>query len=519
MFSWGMGGISDAKTTGKWPRFFVGLSTLVLLTVATNASPATRSTGKPVSKPSAKSKATNSAKKLSKSTLAWSPCGGLVECTSLRVPIDPADPSLGTTRLAIGRIQAVDPASRRGVLFVNPGGPGGSAISLVAGIARDRGRGTAALGFDDWDVVGVDPRGVGQSDPIRCGTQPTDLGVNPFDTARQDASREQVRAGFVADCLARTGPLFTHAGTIAAADDLDRVRVALGETKVDYLGYSYGTVLGAVYASRYGNNVRSMVLDAAVDPARYGPSLVIDAAVAVEGRLRDFTASCSATPTCPYQSAERNTPESMAASIERDLLAIETAAPPITNLEIRSRLLLLFEESANWRTAAAYLSDLNAAVKSPDLAQQLASLRGYDSTFAQLVSSPVFWAVECADGAYPVDAAGLAKVVDGIRAAAPVLGSSMARLGDLCVGWPNPQPLGSLRSTVATPILVIGGTKDSRTPVGWSSGLVTTLGNASLLVREGDGHASIPRSGCVRRAVSLFLATQQLPASNTVCGP
>lgn len=446
--------------------------------------------------------------------LVWTRCDGPVECTTLAMPIDAANPLLGTTRVAIGRVRAKNAKTRRGVLFVNPGGPGGSAIDLVRSIAEDRSSAEPGKGFDDWDVVGVDPRGVGRSDQIRCGTKLTELGINPFAAPTND-DRARARNAWVQTCIALSGPLVLHSGTIDAADDLDRVRIALGEERIDFLGYSYGTVIGAVYAARYGRHVRSMVLDAAVDPSLYGSSsFIVGAAAGMERRVADFSTSCSASEKCSLRNASRATPEQISKSIDETIRLIEAKVSPEIGLRIRSQVYGLLEESANWAGAADYVTRLEKVLEA-DLAGVSPSS---SPVFDLLTGNAAYWAVSCTDGAFPNSATDFTSASSAVQSNSPIVGSVMLYLADLCVDWPAPRPLGDLTAKTSLPVLVIGGLRDTRTPIEWSQGLVAQLGNARLVVRDGDGHASYPRSACVRRTVSAYMNDNALPADDTTCG-
>jgi pimeloyl-ACP methyl ester carboxylesterase len=471
-------------------------------------SPSAFAAKKPAKAKLAKSKASKPSK------IAWALCDGPVECADFTMPLDAANPALGTTRVAVGRLLARDAKKRRGVLFVNPGGPGGSAINLVRSIADDRNRGRLGEGFDDWDVIGVDPRGVGRSEQIKCGNQLSELGINPFAAGSSDAIRGAVRQTWLESCKAQSGALVLHAGTIDAADDIDRVRIALGEEQIDYLGYSYGTVIGAVYAAKHGTHVRSMVLDAAVDPSLYGSaSFLVSAAAGMERRVADFAQTCSTSTRCPMRVAGRESAELIAKSIGETLQLIETKTSTSIGLRVRSSVYGYLEESTNWAAAADYLSALEKAIAT----ETGGPVPQRSTIFDLLTGSPAYWAVSCSDGAFPTTSAEHIAATDAVKAQSPIVGSSMLYLADLCVDWPAQRPLGSLTSTVARPILVVGGLRDTRTPIEWSRSLRTVLGNATLIVRDGDGHASYPRSACIRQTVSAYLTANVVPADELVC--
>jgi pimeloyl-ACP methyl ester carboxylesterase len=486
----------------------------VLITASLAADPAavnaaSKKSPKPKSKPNASKTA---GKKTSASTLQWTQCSGPVECADLRVPLDAANPAGPTTRIAIGRIKAQNPAKRRGVLVVNPGGPGGSAIDLVRSISDDRSKGRGD-GFEDYDVVGVDPRGVGRSDRITCGSRLSDIGINPFAPEIANSNRAVVRSTWLASCRVQND-LVLHAGTVDAANDINSVRIALGEAQIDYLGYSYGTVIGSVLAAQHGASIRSMVLDAAVDPSMYGTAAhIISSAAGKERRVKDFATTCGGSTLCALRSPGRETPEAIAAFVAQTLQGVEAKAPPGIALQIRSGVYGLLEESSNWADAASYLKMLDTAVASTAVVPpQSATV-----LFNLLSGDPAYWAANCTDQAFPTTAAGYEAASAEVKASSPIVGSMMLYLADLCVDWPAQRPLGSLRSTVAKPILVVGGQRDTRTPIEWSQGLATNLGNAVLVVRDGDGHTSYPRSSCIRQTVNAYLQSSVIPANGQTC--
>jgi pimeloyl-ACP methyl ester carboxylesterase len=230
--------------------------------------------------------------------LAWSDCG-VDQCAKLTVPIDYSHPDGATIKLAVLKVAATSPARRIGYLVVNPGGPGGSGVDyakaadfIVTGPVR------AA-----YDIVGFDPRGVGASSPIKClndreldnflGTDPTPVGKT------QEQHFADVSKAFADKCKANGGPLLGHVSTIEAAKDMDVLRAALGETKLDYLGKSYGTFLGATYADLFPTNVGRFVLDGAEDPNTTSSQVNEGQAVGFETATRAYVQDCVGRGDCP----------------------------------------------------------------------------------------------------------------------------------------------------------------------------------------------------------------------------
>ncbi len=472
-------------------------------------------------KPAQKTSSGKTVPKQSKapSKIAWGSCSegtAGVECADFIVPISAVDPTLGTTRLAIARRKSLA-KPRLGVLFVNPGGPGGSAVQLVKTFNRILKDGIEGANTDQFDIIGFDPRGVGASQRIQCSSKLSDIGLNPFTTAKTPEERAELSVRWSKSCAEKTGPLFGNAGTIDAADDMERLRIVLGETQISYLGFSYGTVLGSVYAARYGSRVRAMVLDAAVDPTTYGSTYLLNRAASVESRLRDFSNACAGSSGCLLSSAG-STADSIAKQITDVLAKVETGTPGGNDRSdqvqfTRSYLVSVLEEQATWPEAASIIKRLNSPTGS-----NLIDLIPPSKPLLELSDDPEFWTVECTDAAYPNNADELLTFRNGVPGIAPVLGPVWTSRDDVCVNWPTPKkPLGSLVSTAARTTIVIGGTKDSRTPLIWSSGLAKAMGNARLLTRDGDGHTSFDRSRCVREAVGRYLTTFALPDDGTIC--
>ena len=238
--------------------------------------------------------------------LQWTPCPGQegVECADLSVPLDPADPGKEQVSLALARRPATDPAARIGSLVIEPGGPGLSGVEEVFAGHELATPEVAAR----YDIVGFDPRGVGRSDPLWCFTddqmdrylnEQAAVGWDVDPAAPEVAAFAQTAAGFGQGCAAANAPVLPYLGTHYAAADMNRIRTALGEQKLNYLGWSYGTKLGAVYADMFPDRVGRMVLDSAIDPALNIVQFNQGQSDALEAALRRFFDYCSTVADCP----------------------------------------------------------------------------------------------------------------------------------------------------------------------------------------------------------------------------
>ncbi len=230
--------------------------------------------------------------------LAWHACSDGFQCTTLTVPVDPANGDTSSLELAVIRKRARRPEGRIGSLVFNPGGPGVPAVAYLAAVAGtlpDRIR-------DRFDLVAFDPRGIGQSSPVECEDSLDPLFDQSFQppTAAARASLDDAVRTLSAACAARSGALLPHVSTLDAVGDLERLRVALGEDRLSFVGYSYGTLLGASYASAYPHRVRAFVLDGPIDPTMTADAVTLGQARGFEHSLDDFLADCSAHPGCAF---------------------------------------------------------------------------------------------------------------------------------------------------------------------------------------------------------------------------
>ena len=448
--------------------------------------------------------------------LPWHACGTgpepTAECSAVSVPIDRAHPDAGSAKIALARLPALDPAHRIGVLLVNPGGPGGSGVGFVqfGGVASQE---YAAL-RQRFDIVGFDPRGDWFSAPrIACDqAQLWDPKLDRYPVTRAgfDALVTHNRA-VGEDCLARTGPLVAHADTRNAAEDVEAIRVALGEPKISWLGLSYGTELGAVYASQHPDRVRTMVLDGAVDHARTLRQAIVEEAAATEDALVRFADWCRGAAECALhcQDVLRTYDRVVAGGVWSSGLG-RTASSDEISAGVYNHLYLRDDWPALGRALAA------AAGESPD-ANALTERNQF--------TSPIYAAyrvIGCHDFPSPFTGpADLAVTAARVKAVAPHSWrySEFWDFTSGCAGWPvapgtppQPHPVHG-----APPVLVIGGEHDPATPLAWARGLASSIDGAVLLTRLGDGHTGLFNSACARSATAGYLVTGITPAPGTVC--
>jgi pimeloyl-ACP methyl ester carboxylesterase len=429
-------------------------------------------------------------------------------------------------QLAVIRHPATDPSQRLGSLFVNRGGRGGSGVNLVLGEAE---AGLAPLNRR-YDLIGFDPRGVGGSRPaVRCLTDDEAQGqfatLPSFDTASLGQAVHWASA-WVDRCAQRNAAILPYLSTANVARDMDRLRAAVGDDKLTYVGFSYGTFLGATYASMFPGRVGRLVLDGPVDPdvwVNRPLEATQEQLAAFERELQRFFSSCARGDFCSYGGDD---PE---AAFD-DLVAQLDAHPvlpdppddrPVTGATALAAAAYAMDSKPLWPLLAGGL--IQAEFGRGTVLRAFADLywgtdpqTGYDG----------FWdrnlAISALDQRFP---RGLDAYLGAARHSAamfPDFGWSSGYL-ELPWGlWPV-RPRGVYRGPfhvppTATPALVIGTTHDPSTPYAWAKRLTAELGNARLLTMLGDGHtAFLNYSSCVVKLVTAYVDDGDVPAAGTRC--
>lgn len=452
--------------------------------------------------------------------LEWTECGEF-DCATAQVPIDYADPEAGSVGLALKRYAATggDPI---GSVLINPGGPGVSGVDFVE-VAPER------FGKDlvrEYDIVGFDPRGAARSEPIECVDDPQmdALVSTDFDYATDEGIQEAKDAygEFGAGCEERSGELLAHVDTISVARDLDVLRAALGDETLAYMGFSYGTELGATYAELFPQRVGRLVLDGALDPTLSNEELNVGQAAGFESALRAYIADCQAGRDCPLSGDLDDGLGQVSDLLER---ATRTPLPTGTDRRLTGQLAFTGIAQALYDNEFwPYLTQaLTAALRENDGSVLLAFADIYngrepDGTFDSIL--PTFWSVGCLDGPSDPDVAVMRAEAKEIEEVAPTVGLYFSYSGKVCAQWPVP-PVGDLDSydaEGAPPILVIGTTNDPATPYAWAESLASTLSSGELLTYEGEGHTAYGRSNdCIIEAVDAFMLAGTVPAEGTRC--
>jgi len=438
------------------------------------------------------------------------------------VPLDDASLDDGPAiSLALVRIPARDSSRRIGSLVVNPGGPGASGVDMALGRAsalpdeiRDR-----------FDIVGFDPRGVGDSAPVDC-TDDLDP-LNALDWAPSTVEeRKDLTAGwqdFVDACESAMGQVLSFLTTERTARDLDLIRAALGDDQLTYYGASYGTYLGAWYAEQFPDRVRALVLDGAVDPALDARALQIQQSVAFERDLALFLADCRNDPDCAFHRDGRpgKAYDALRARIDVTPLPADDAGDSRTLNTTRFDLgvtQILYSGRAAWGELAAVLD----AADRGDGSELLFAADSYfgrndDGTYSDFLEA--FIAIGCADGPSVGGVEGLRSIEEIAGRKAPRLGRSIVNNSFACALWPvtAPEPK-ELHGKGAAPILVLGTRNDPATPVAWAVSLAKQLESGVLLTAGGEQHgAYLMGNDCIDAAVDRYLVDLVVPTNPTRC--
>lgn len=446
--------------------------------------------------------------------LAWTPCERF-QCAELEVPVDHTEPDGATLTLAMVRRPASNPDQRIGAIFVNPGGPGGSAIAMAKVLPLPR-RVT-----EQFDIIGVDPRGVGQSTPLDCRTHLQAM-YDADPTMEDDADRAaylDISQQFVDECEAEHGDLLPHLGTVDVAEDMDLVRRALGDEQITWVGYSYGTSIGQQYARLFPTRVRAMVIDGVVDTTQTGLEAARDQAGGFDGALDAFIADCDAEGCGLDRPAGRAIDEVLARVEEEPIprrRADRPAGPGVVALAIAQgvRSPLLWSQLAR-ALGQALDGNGDGLVKLADAYLGRLDDGTYPNGFE------VYFAVGCLDAAWPAEA-------PPIFAEAEVVGQDHPRVGEAlvndyvrCALWPTPpQPLEPIPADIEglAPIVVISTTGDPATPYEAGVRVAESVPGAVLVTNEGDGHTIFAQGKrCIDTPVVDYLVDLTVPAEGIRC--
>ena len=435
--------------------------------------------------------------------IAWQRCGS-AECATMAVPLDHDEPTGATIDLFVKRLPAT--GERIGALFMNFGGPGAGAADLIDRFPipdRIRAR---------FDIVGMDPRGVGQSSPLDCGLDPATLyGADP--TIEDDADAAALVAisqEYAADCERTRRTLLPHVGTRDVARDMDVVRGAMGDDQLSYLGYSYGTSIGQAYAELFPARVRALVLDGLIDPAPSGLEVAVQQAQGFETALANWAEGCPTRSTCRFDGSPLDAVDQMLALAEAGVPSsggLRTLGPG----EAAVGLAFPLYQHALWGALDEAVTDA--------LDGDGAGMVALADDYLSIVDFAPYFAVSCLDSSWPDTPDEFLTAAEDAALVAPRFGEAVVNDYIRCAVWPaEPDPVGAVRADGAPPILVVSTTGDPATP--YENGVIVAdrLASGVLLTHQGEGHTIVFQgSSCVDDIAIDYLVDLEVPTDGSRC--
>lgn len=452
--------------------------------------------------------------------LDWKSCGEY-ECATLLVPLDWSDPGGEQIGLQLGRIHEGTSEDTRPVLVVNPGGPGLSGLVFLEGAREVLSSGI----LDNFTVVSWDARGVGRSEPLACVSESEldDLRTQEFESSSDGVTAARASMQwFAQQCENDAGNLLVNIGTNANLRDLELIRQTLGQDDLNYLGFSYGSLLGLAYQEQYPDTTGRFVFDGPIDPSLSYSEMTIDQAVGFESALLSYISYCHDNPDCPLPSSDTGAVDKIS-----DILAQATTAgiPTGTSRSLTgplafSAITACLYDDRLWYLLNDAISDAieGDGAKLLTLADMAAG-RDEDGTYSSnaIVASI---AITCADFVMDGSEASLQEEASVLSNLAPTLGAYMGYGALKCSSWPvASDPLNISRAALSsTPLLIVATTGDPATPYEWAEHLASASDSVSLVTFEGDGHTAYGRSNsCVDGTVDDYLLYGRLPEGRVTC--
>ena len=483
-------------------------------------------------------------------TITWEDCSNettTFQCGTVTVPVDYDHPDGKTITIAVKKLPALDGDAEHGSLFLNYGGPGASGVEVVEGEASSFAAGLRS----SYDIIGFDPRGLGQSTPITCWSE-DEINQSLTDTkngksstlseimatdavfSKNPSAQERIDRGAsnAARCAqhSQVPELLDHVGTRDVVRDLDVLRATNGNAKLNYLGISYGTYIGALYADLFPDRVGRTVLDSAMDPSKRSSDEVrIEQNTFYEGVLRQYVEHCQAQTGCPLTGSTDEAVAQLAAfvnGLDKNPLTVPDSDTTINTWSATNIIRELAVAQPDWEALTAMLTPAmtkhdgtlmaKAMQGSPGLLPEMTAEEAARSANAMILGD----AVVCNDNP---DTGATASEWDeqaaAERKAYPFFGGISNSVEAYCRGWGHrgTTPPQETRAEGSAPILVVGITGDVQTIYSWSQSLAGQLDNGHLLTVEGYGHGAFDRNTCARTAITGFLVNGTMPDEGTTC--
>lgn len=454
-------------------------------------------------------------------TVSWEGCRSGKMCATIQVPLDYAAPGARSISLSMIKVPAGDKSQRVGSLIVNPGGPGVSGVEYAA---------QASLYFGTelrraFDIVGFDPRGVGESTPVECLS---DEELDAFvasdpdpDTAAERDLADQMLLDLGRGCAEEAGDLAGHVSTAEAARDIDIIRSVLGDERLSYFGASYGTFLGATYADLFPKRVGRMVLDGAVDPSLSTRETTLVQAGGFETALRAYVGHCVDAGGCFLgQSVDAGAERIRGFLDEVESQPVETSGerPLAAGNAVLGVWMALYNEDYWTLLDAALRSAFDGDGTALLLLADAYAHRGRDGYIDNALEA--LYAVNCLDQDDAIPIAEVPARVDEFERVSPTFGAIFAYGLASCGEWPfqSQRVPEAIEAQGAAPIIVVGTTRDPATPLEWAESLASQLDSGVLVRRDGDGHTGYNAGNdCVDEVVESYLVSGKTPRAEVNC--
>ena len=453
--------------------------------------------------------------------IEWKPCDGNtnseVECGNIEVPFDYSDPEQGSFVLFVKKHNASNPADRIGSMMVNPGGPGFGGSSL----ADDAQYYFSQDLIDRFDIIAWDPRGTGESTPaVDCvDTFDEYFGLDsPPETPDEKQALIDASQAFNDKCAENSGTILPYISTQASAQDINSLRLALGEEKITFFGFSYGSELGTTWATMFPETVRAIVVDGAVDPNATSIQEGMNQAKGFEGQLSAFLKQCSESTACEFHNGGK-------AEAAFDKLVLDIDASPLEVSKNRTPVTqgVLFTAVAQAMYSDYYWPQLSEALSAAQKGNGAGILQLYDDYYQRKGDGTygneleAFLAISCLDDPGASSVEEVDSHIEDFIAAAPRLGGNFA-YGYSCSLWPVKQAAKvTITGKGAGPIVVVGTTGDAATPLDSTRKMAKSLEQGVLIVVDANQHTGYGANSCVVKAVDDYLIALTVPKDETIC--